>query len=167
MRIAILNLRKGSLRQRGPHLLASLLWRSRGFSLLEALVALAAVGVLFTALYSGITFGLKEVKLSREGLEATQLVQSKTELMRLYSWSRLMATNWVSPTFTNTFLAAGQSNGVIYTGTIVLTNAGLAESYNTNLTKIIVTVIWTNGTALQQRQMITLVSKYGMQNYIY
>jgi prepilin-type N-terminal cleavage/methylation domain-containing protein len=167
MRIAILNFRKGSLAQRGSRLSLSQAWESRGFSLLEALVALAAVGFLFMALYGGITFGIREVQLSREDLQATQLIQSKTELMRLYSWSRLMATNWVKPSFTNIFLATGQSNGVIYTGTIVLTNAGATESYNSNLTKVIVTVTWTNGTSVLQRQMITLVSRYGMQNYIY
>ena len=88
MKISMLNLRRGSPGQRGPCLLAGLARQSRGFTLLEALVALAAAACLFMALYSGVTFGILEVRRSREDLQATQLIMSKAELMRLYGWSQ-------------------------------------------------------------------------------
>ena len=137
------------------------------FSLIEVLVGMAVVGIVFVSLYTGITFSLVTIQVARESLQATQLIQSKIEVMRLYSWSQVASNNFIPATFQQTFRSAGQTNGgVTYSGTVVVTNAPF-ESYSNSLKKIIVNVTWQSGNAPRQRQMSTLISQYGMQNYIY
>ena len=140
----------------------------QAFTLVETLMTVMIVGIFFGSLYTGFIFGFQELELERESLLATQLVNQKIELFRLYSWSRLTATNFVPSTFQQTYYtSAGQTNSSLtYSGTIAVTNAGVAETYSNTLTKIIVTVTW-QSRGQHQRQMSTLVSQYGMQNAIY
>ena len=49
----------------------------------------------------------------------------------------------------------------------ITTPSSMTESYKTNLKLITVTVNWTSGNVPRSRQMTSLVSKYGLQTYIY
>jgi hypothetical protein len=62
-------------------------------------------------------------------------------------------------TFTNT--------GIQYYGTLVITNAPVSSEYATNMKLITVTLSWTNSGISRSRQLSTLVSQSGMQNYVY
>ena len=143
--------------------------RRHAFTLVEVLVGMAVVGIVFGALYGGITFGMSIIGIARDSLQATQILQSKVEVIRLYNWSQVTTNNFIPATFQQTFLAAGRTNGgLTYYGTVAVTNASVTESYSNSLKKIILTVTWTSNNGKQhQRQMSTLVSQYGMQNYIY
>jgi hypothetical protein len=55
----------------------------------------------------------------------------------------------------------------IYTGTVVLTNAPISETYSTNMRMIQIEVSWQSGNITRKRQMTTYVAQYGMQKYIY
>ena len=46
----------------------------RGFSLIEATIGMAVVGIVCVALYSGLTSGLATVRMSRENERATQIL---------------------------------------------------------------------------------------------
>jgi len=43
----------------------------------------------------------------------------------------------------------------------------MTESYSNSLKKVIATATWQSAGQQHQRQMTTLISQYGMQNYIY
>jgi type II secretory pathway pseudopilin PulG len=148
------------------------IWRNSStcrsaFTLIEAVVGVAIVGIVFVSLYTGVTFTIGTIRIARESLQATQVIQSKMEVMRLYSWSQVTTNNFIPATFQQAFLNAGQTNGLTYSGTVVVTNAPVTESYSNSLKQIIVTLTWQSGSQQRQRQMSTLVSQYGMQNYIY
>lgn len=143
--------------------------RSGGFTLLEALIATALVGVSFASLYAGLVQGVHIVQDSDLNLRATQVMSLKMEAVRLYTWDELTNNGYIFATFTNCYYPGGLTNGtggVTYYGTLTITNTPLTESYNPNLRQVMVTVTWTNKYP-HQRQMTTFVSHYGMQRYIY
>lgn len=132
-------------------------------------MAAGVIGIFFAAIYLGFIFGLRELNLERESLQATQLINQKMELLRLYSWGRLGTTNFVPSSFQQTYYyPPGQTNAfVTYSGTIAVTGSGLTERYYNTLTKYVVTVTWRSSGKQYQRDMSTFVSQYGMQNAIY
>ena len=138
------------------------------FSLIEVLTALGLVGILFLSVYTGLGTGFAVIGVARENLRATQVMQEKLETLRLYSWDQINSNNFIPKTFTASYQPGGSTNtGIVYTGTMTLTNYTGTESYSTNLRLVTVAVSWTSGSAKRTRQMQTAVSRYGLQNYIY
>jgi hypothetical protein len=117
-----------------------------------------------------MTQGFAVIQLARENLRATQILQEKTEAIRLLTWTHLNQPGYVPSTFEASFYATGdqvESSGPTYRGSVIITNAPIAESYADDLRLIEVDVMWTSGNVARHRSMRTLVSKYGLQNYIY
>ena len=52
--------------------------------LVESVVTMFIVGILATAIYSGINLSLSTIRSARENLRATQVMVEKTEAIRLY-----------------------------------------------------------------------------------
>jgi len=145
-------------------------WRERAaFSLIEALVAVAIVGLVFVSLYAGISSGFAVARVTRENLRATQILQEKMETIRLYTWEQLTTPNFVPTNFYEGFYASGTNNGgLTYTGRVVIANAPLTtEAYSNNMKQVAITVTWRSGDVLRTREMTTLSAKHGLQNYIY
>lgn len=144
--------------------------RCAGFTLAEALIATAVVGVSFISLYSGLAQGTKIVQASQQTVRATQILGEKMETIRLYTWDQVTNSSYIPTTFTNYYYPGGQNSGtagVTYYGTLTIANTSLGESYNSDLRQVTVTVTWTSDSGQHQRQMTTMISHYGMQNYIY
>ena len=58
----------------------------QGFTMMEALVAMLISGIMFTALYAGLSGGFRIIKMSRENTRATQIMLEHMEICRLYKW---------------------------------------------------------------------------------
>ena len=63
--------------------------RSQGFSLVEAVVGMALLGLVCMALFSGLCNSTFSVQLARENLRATQIMSEKLDTIRLYSWKQM------------------------------------------------------------------------------
>ena len=144
-----------------------------GFSLVETLVSMAVVGVVFAALYTGMTYGFFNMQGARESVRATQIMQEKLEMIRLYSWDKITQPGFVPansivsytpPSLSSLF--GTTSTGVTYQCSISIANAPLTESYSTNMRLITATLTWNTGGLQRQRQMTTLVAKNALQSYI-
>jgi hypothetical protein len=62
----------------------------------------------------------------------------------------------------------GDTNGgVVYYGTILITNVVLSTTYDNDMRRVTVSLNWTNRSIPQSLEMSTYVSQYGMQRYIY
>jgi len=146
-------------------------WRAttyQAFSLIDALVATALISVSAVSLYAAIAYGFSAVEVSRENLRATQVMLEKLETLRLYSWDQINTPDFVPATFQVPFNpSTNASGGFLYRGTVTITNAPIAESYGNDMRLVLVTVQWTAGNISRSREMQTLVSRYGLQNYIY
>jgi prepilin-type N-terminal cleavage/methylation domain-containing protein len=141
---------------------------TQGFSLIEAMVAVALVAVVFVSLYTGISNGFAFAKATRENLRATQILQEKMETVRLYTWDELNQPGFVPTNFFEGFYGSGTNNGgVTYTGRVVIASAPISESYSNDLKMVSIQLSWKSGKVVRYRQMQTLTAKHGLQNYIY
>jgi type II secretory pathway pseudopilin PulG len=140
--------------------------RRNGFSLIEAAIGMAVVGIVCVALYSGLTSGLATVRLSRENERATQILTEKLDTIRLYSWDKITNPDFIPTTFTKLYDPTSKL-GITYTGTVSIGKVPLETPYSTNMRQVTVTLQWTTGSLSRQRSMTTMVAKDGMQNYIY
>ena len=142
--------------------------KSAAFSLLEVVFGMAIIGTVVGAMVSGITNGTFTMRMARENLRATQILQEKMETIRLYRWDQINASGFIPTNFTDTFYPLNQTNhGLVYTGILAVVSAPMTESYSNSLRQVTVTVNWSSGGVRRQRQMTTLVAQYGLQNYIY
>lgn len=142
--------------------------RNSAFSFVEVLVAAAICGIMFLTLYAGFSSGFVVLQLSRENLRGTQILQEKLETIRLYNWDQLTNVSFIPANFVDTFYPGTQStSGITYTGKVTIAAAPISESYSNDLRLITVEVQWISANVLRKRDMSTLVSRYGLQNYIY
>ena len=171
----------------------SLKIRSAAFTLVEVLVGIALLGIVVTALYSGMTYGLARTAITREEIRATQVMLEKMEQLRLYRWDQVnynydpddpedptdpfdsvdphdvadeLSEFIIPANFMEPFTPGStNANDLQFFGTFSITNSPMADaSYSNALRMITVSVTWTNGAKVKTRTMQTLFAKYGMQN---
>ena len=135
------------------------------------MVAFAIFGFMMVSLYAGFSSGFAVLRVARENLRATQILEERMEVLRLINWDNV-APGFIPTTFTAPFYSADTTNSTqgsfVYAGTVIVTNAPMTtETYANDLRMIQIGLTWTSGNIPRSRQMITFVSKYGLQNYIY
>lgn len=145
------------------------------YSLPEAIIAIAFIGLMMISLYAGFSAGFTIVRSARENLRATQILLQRMETLRLYPWNELNAVDFQNVTFVESFdplgQLAGDGSGTIYAGDIALSApTNLPSAYQNDLRVVTVSVYWTNssstGPQVSRRQMQTYVARYGLQNYV-
>ena len=150
--------------------------RSRGLTLVDAIFAMAVAGVMFTALYAGLAFGFRIIKMARENTRATQIMLEKMETIRLYRWEQITNTSGNTNTAfvnTNKFLVpyysiGGTNTSLMYTGQVSIQPSGLPWTYAGDMRKVNIRIDWSSmGGTNRTRTMTTYVSKNGMQSYVY
>jgi type II secretory pathway pseudopilin PulG len=144
--------------------------RAGAFTLPEVLIAAGLIGLSGLALFAGFRQSFNLIQTDRENLRATQILQEKMEIIRLYSWAQVTNAGFIPSTFTDTFNPTGgtTNSGVTYTGTVIVTNAPITQTYSNDLRLVNISLSWTNGVGTPHtREMTTLVARYGLQNYIY
>jgi type II secretory pathway pseudopilin PulG len=139
--------------------------RARGFTVIEAVVTVAIMGLLFVVFYSAIPTTMSLVKLCRENERVTQILTEKFETIRLYSWDQVNSNGFIPAAFTVGIDPSVANSLPYYTGTVTIVQAPIAESYQTNLLQITVEVNWVSCQRLQTRTMSSFFSKYGLQTY--
>jgi len=135
--------------------------------------------VAVVSLYAGISSCFSLTKVAREDLRATQIMIERMEGIRLYNWDQLVYSNMIPTSFTAAYYPlalSGQSTGITYSGTMVISNAVLnpPATYSSNMREITVTVFWTNyyganmtEKLVRSRTMTTYTARDGIQNYVF
>jgi type II secretory pathway pseudopilin PulG len=143
--------------------------RVAAFSLFEATMAMAVVGICSLALFSGFTSGFFNIQLARENLRATQIMLEKTETLRLYNWDQVNTPGFIPTNFVAKYdpNAPNGSQGLTYTGTLIIGPAPLTTSYNADVRLVSVTLAWRTGGVNRNREFNTYIARNGLQNYIY
>lgn len=136
-------------------------------TLAETMVAAGIIGFMVISLYAGITSGFDTLRITRENLRATQILQEKMEVIRLIKWENV-APGFIPTNFTEPFFPNDTNNpGLTYNGAVTISDPGLSETYANHIRMVRVDLSWTSGNVLRTRQMTTYVSQDGLQNYIY
>src|SRR2546428_12992258 len=75
-----------------------------GHTLVEVMVSLSVLGFMVVSLYAGISSGFAVLRVARENLRATQILQERMEVLRLIRWDDV-APGFIPTTFTAPFFA--------------------------------------------------------------
>jgi hypothetical protein len=146
------------------------------FTLVDALFAILISGIMFTALYAGLAFGFRIIKMTRENTRATQIMLEHMEICRLYKWSDLTNTGPAgSSAFlkTNPFIvyyySVGATNSsLLYTARISLAACPITNSYASDMRKLTVRLDWgALGAGPRTRSMSTYIARNGLQSYVW
>src|SRR3954471_19513485 len=81
-----------------------------GFTLIEAMVSMAVVGILIGALYSGITWGMGNYQRARETMRATEILTEKLDSVRLFNWDQITNGTSIPSGFSCSFDAERDPN---------------------------------------------------------
>jgi hypothetical protein len=147
----------------------------KAFSIIEATIGMAVVGIALVSLFAAMSATWNLMQVAREDLRATQIMVDKLETIRLYSWLQINGTNsngsntfLIPKTFTAYYYPIGtNTNGLAYTGQLIITNPPITASYSNNMKLVTVRLSWKSGKTTRAREMSSLVSKDGLQRYIY
>jgi len=141
-----------------------------GHTLVEVMVAISVLGFMIVSLYAGFSSGFAVLRVARENLRATQILAERMEVIRLIKWDDVQP-GFIPANFAAPFYAMDGTNNntgqFAYTGTVIVTNAPISESYSAHLRMIQINLTWVSGNITRTREMSTFVSKFGLQNYVY
>jgi len=156
-----------------------------GFSLVEVVIAMSIVGVSFIALYAALTSCLVSVQSSRETLRATQIMVELMDTLRLYNWDQVNDPTFSPKNFNLYYDPVGVTNGTgggtLYDCVMTFTNGPGDVEYSDDMKAVTLEINWiTHGSLpnpkanahatkgqLHTRTFNTLVTKNGLQTYVY
>ncbi|MBI1176221.1 hypothetical protein GC207_02140 [bacterium] len=148
--------------------LARRLQNGSAVTLTSTLIAMALLGIMTTVALMVISSAIFTIQLARENDRATQVLIEKTESIRLYNWDQINSNGFIPPTFSVAYDPNAATNqGVNYNGTIDISPAPISSSYSNDLLSVVVRVSWQTGNLQRTRELTTLVSRYGLESYIY
>ena len=91
------------------------------------------------------------------------------ETIRLYNWEQINTPGFIPTNFVDTFYAAGTNTAgsMSYTGRVTIARPVITEAYSNELKTVRIQLQWVSAGVLRNREMQTLVTRNGLQNYIY
>jgi len=138
------------------------------FSLMEVTISMGVLGLAVSILFNGLTTGFFTIRMARENLRATQIMLEKAETLRLYSWNQITNTTYIKRDFIVPYDPnSTNGKGAIYAGTIEIEPADMSADYSDDLKLVTIRVSWKTGGLSRSREFRSLVSRHGMQDYIY
>jgi type II secretory pathway pseudopilin PulG len=143
------------------------------FTIVETIVAMAVLGVLFVALYSGMAQTTLSLRLMRENIRATQIMVEKMEVIRTFNFDQINSNGFVPTTFLSSYMYNGTNTasgaGPTYTGTvsIVPIPVRVSQNYTDDMRMVTINLSWSSAGLARKRELSTYVSRYGIQNSLY
>ena len=137
-----------------------------GFTLVEVLTAIGIIGIVSVSLYAGLAMSFNSVRNSRLELRATHILTEKLEALRLFNWEQVNTSGFIPEAFTERYEPT-DSRSVVYQGQITLTNTSVPNAYSDTMRAVVAEITWDTAQGKRQKRMETLISQYGIQNYLY
>lgn len=149
--------------------------RTKAFTLVEIIIAVAIIGVSAAGLMGCFTGSFFIMRMARENQRATQILVERAEALRLFSWTDITNGNLPLVQSNIYYDQSGYNNqGTQYTVTLstnspsfIAPGVTAVPAYNNNLIEINIAVNWTTDGIARTRNMNTLVAYDGVQNYVY
>ena len=138
------------------------------FTLVESLVGMSVLSIVVFSLNAGLGLGFTLIQTARENLRATQILTEKMEVARLCQFDKLITPGYLPASFTASYYeGSSTTNGTLFSGTLTVSPASGSVNYSNDLRKVTVAVSWHTQGIQRSRQLSTLTSRYGIQNYVY
>ena len=138
-----------------------------GFTMVETIFAIGISGILISALYSCFGFGFAAVRSTREDLQATQMMLSSVERMRLCTWAQVSSQLYNPANSTVYFDNKNRRIPATISFNAVVPPAGsVPDAYRNEMLLVTVKVSWKSGRNLRERSMQTYFAKEGMRDYL-
>src|SRR5438094_10536120 len=117
-----MNLKNRKRIKTGPSAEAVSYAGQRAQTLVEVMVSISMLGFMVVSLYAGFSSGFAVLRVARENLRATQVLEERMEVIRLIKWDNVVAPGFILATFTAPFYANDATNAAVgtfaYTGTV-------------------------------------------------
>lgn len=137
-------------------------------TLTEVVAAVAILAICAAGLMGALANGFFTIRLARENQRATQILMEEVEMIRLYNWDQVNRPGFIPTNFVAAYDPQSQSiGGINYTGTVAITSVPFSASYSTNMRQLTLSLVWRSQDVRRSRIITTLVSKDGLQNYVY
>ncbi len=140
-----------------------------GTTLVEVVFSVAILAICFGGLMGALANGFFGMQLTRENQRATQILMQEAEMIRLYNWDQVNTAGFIPTSFTTVYDPNSTTGnyGCTYTGTVAISAVPFAANYASNMRQLTMTINWTTKGIARTRKLVTLVSKDGLQNYVY
>lgn len=136
--------------------------------MVDVIMATFVLGVMTVGIVGCFAYGFFVMRLARENQRATQILLEKIEIIRLYNWDQILTAGFVPTTFTEVYDPQSADKGIVYTGTLAITNVPFSNGYSSKMRQLVITLDWTTFGNLQRHRLIsTLIAQDGLQNYVY
>jgi len=137
-----------------------------GFSLVEAMVAAAVMGLIITSLMTTFSQTFTITEMARQNLRATQILTEKMEVIRLLRWDQLgtIPTNF---TAYYDYKSTNNTGGLVYYGKIIFSDPPMSTSYTNDLRLVSVEIQWDTGHGDRTEKISSLVARSGIQRYVF
>lgn len=132
-------------------------------TLTEVLAAVAILAIAMGGLMGALANGFHTMQMARENQRATQILMEKAEFARLYNWDQI--TNGTVITAVTEHYDPSNEATAAYKVTTTVDTVPFNTSYSADMRQITIRVTWNTKGIDRQRELVTLVSKDGMQNY--
>lgn len=147
----------------------------RGISLLDVLFSTALVSLCFLLVYGGKSRGSAHAALQAENVRANAIIVEKIETIRQCSWAQINSNGFIRPRFTEHFVPASSGrakssartradDGIMYYGTISLSNAAVSGAYRADLKELTVALNWTHSGSPRSCYLTTFLSPNKVAN---
>jgi uncharacterized protein (TIGR02598 family) len=138
-----------------------------GFTLVETIFAIAISGILISALYSCFGFGFAAVRSTRDDLQATQVLLTSMERIRLCTWAQVSSQLYNPLSSTVYFDNKNHRIPATVSFKATVPPAGsVPDAYRNEMLLVTVKVSWMSGRNLRQRTMQSYFAKDGMRDYV-
>jgi Tfp pilus assembly protein PilV len=132
-------------------------------TLTEVMAAVAILAISMGGLMGALASGFRTMQMARENQRATQILMEKAEFTRLYNWDQV--TNGTIVSVATEHYDPDNASTVAYTVSTSVDSVPFVTSYAADMRKVTIRVTWKTGAVDRERELVTLVSKDGMQNY--
>ena len=137
-------------------------------TIVEVVAAITILTISAAGLMGALANGFFSVQLTRENQRATQILIERTEMARLYNWDQVTAPNFILTNFIAVYDPSTKTGGgVTYTGTVSVSSFPFTANYATNMRQLTITLDWATKGVPRQRSITTLLSRDGLQPYLY
>lgn len=138
-------------------------------TLVEVVAAVAVLAISVGGLMAAMASGFHTMHMTRENQRATQILMEQAEMIRLYNWNQVTNPGFIPPQFFEVYdpHAPGGNVGCTYTGQVIIAPVSFPATYAPNLRQVTVRVNWSTKGIPRSRELTTLVSRDGLQNYVY